>query len=150
MDGELLARFDAQAVEGHVIKALREQLVLCLTEGFHLTALLVDVARIAQGDVDLFADGGRKPDVTRVDFGQIIIEDAGAAEEVGRADAAGCGLLTVFIRYFGGYPEGVSYSILIMNCCVWLIDMVGKPGRYGVTKEMKAAAKAAKKAGKEG
>ena len=49
----------------------------------------------------------------------------------------GCGLLTVFIRYFGGYPEGVSYSILIMNCCVWLIDKVGKPGRYGVTKEMK-------------
>ena len=62
----------------------------------------------------------------------------------------GCGLLTVFIRYFGGYPEGVSYSILIMNCCVWLIDKVGKPGRYGVIKEMKAAAKAAKKAGKEG
>ena len=62
----------------------------------------------------------------------------------------GCGLLTVFIRYFGGYPEGVSYSILIMNCCVWLIDKIGKPNRYGVTKEMKAAAKAAKKAGKEG
>ena len=62
----------------------------------------------------------------------------------------GCGLLTVFIRYFGSYPEGVCYSILIMNCCVWLIDKVGKPGRYGVTKEMKAAAKAAKKAGKEG
>lgn len=62
----------------------------------------------------------------------------------------GAGLLVVFIRYFGGYPEGVSYSILIMNCCVWLIDKVGKPGRYGVTKEMKAAAKAAKKAGKEG
>ena len=62
----------------------------------------------------------------------------------------GCGLLTVFIRYFGGYPEGVSYSILIMNCCVWLIDKVGKPNRYGVTKEMKAAAKAKAKAGKEG
>ena len=62
----------------------------------------------------------------------------------------GCGLLTVFIRYFGGYPEGVSYSILIMNCCVWLIDKVGKPNRYGVTKEMRAAEKAAKKAGKEG
>ena len=62
----------------------------------------------------------------------------------------GCGLLTVFIRYFGGYPEGVSYSILIMNCCVWLIDKVGKPNRYGVTREMKAAAKAKAKAGKEG
>ena len=62
----------------------------------------------------------------------------------------GCGLLTVFIRYFGGYPEGVSYSILIMNCWVWLIDKVGKPNRDGVTKEMRAAEKAAKKAGKEG
>ena len=62
----------------------------------------------------------------------------------------GCGLITVFIRYFGGYPEGVSYGILIMNCCVWLIDKAGKPKRYGVTKEMEAAEKAAKKAGKEG
>ena len=62
----------------------------------------------------------------------------------------GCGLLTVFIRYFGGYPEGVSYAILIMNCCVWLIDKAGKPNRYGVTKEMRQAQKAAKKAGKEG
>ena len=62
----------------------------------------------------------------------------------------GCGLLTVLLRYYGSYPDGVGWAILTMNCCVWLIDKVGKPGRYGVTKEMKAAAKAAKKAGKEG
>ncbi|MCL1829581.1 MAG: RnfABCDGE type electron transport complex subunit D, partial [Oscillospiraceae bacterium] len=31
----------------------------------------------------------------------------------------GCGLLTVFIRYFGSYPEGVCFSILIMNICAW-------------------------------
>lgn len=43
----------------------------------------------------------------------------------------GCGLLTVFIRYFGTYPEGVSYSILIMNACVWLLDKAGRPRRYG-------------------
>ena len=61
----------------------------------------------------------------------------------------GCGLLTVFIRYFGGYPEGVSYAILIMNTCVWLLDKVGKPARFGVTKEMKEKQKAAKKAAKE-
>ena len=36
----------------------------------------------------------------------------------------GCGLLTVFIRYFGGLPEGVSYSILIMNALVWMIRCV--------------------------
>jgi electron transport complex protein RnfD len=66
----------------------------------------------------------------------------------------GAGLLVVFIRYFGGYPEGVCYSILIMNICVWLIDKAGMPNRFGVTKEMrqaaKAQAKAAKKAAKEG
>lgn len=43
----------------------------------------------------------------------------------------GCGLLTVFIRYFGGYPEGVSFAILIMNCLVFLIDKYIKPRRYG-------------------
>ena len=59
----------------------------------------------------------------------------------------GCGLLTVFIRYFGGYPEGVSYAILIMNICAWLIDQVCKPARYGVTAEMRAAAKAKAKEG---
>ena len=62
----------------------------------------------------------------------------------------GCGLLTVFIRYFGGYPEGVSYAILIMNVCVWFIDQATKPARFGFTKEMKEKAKAAKKAAKEG
>ena len=66
----------------------------------------------------------------------------------------GAGLLVVFIRYFGGYPEGVCYSILVMNICVWLIDRATMPARFGVTKEMrqaeKEAAKAAKKAAKEG
>ncbi|MCI8477176.1 MAG: RnfABCDGE type electron transport complex subunit D [Oscillospiraceae bacterium] len=53
----------------------------------------------------------------------------------------GCGLLTVFIRYFGGYPEGVSYAILIMNVCVWTLDKVGRPSRYGLTAEAKQAKK---------
>ena len=60
----------------------------------------------------------------------------------------GCGLLTVFIRYFGGYPEGVSYAILLMNICAWIFDKVGMPARFGVTKEMKQAEKAAGKEGK--
>ena len=66
----------------------------------------------------------------------------------------GAGLLVVFIRYFGGYPEGVCYSILIMNICVWLIDKATLPHRFGVSAEMRKAekekAKAAKKAAKEG
>jgi electron transport complex protein RnfD len=47
----------------------------------------------------------------------------------------GCGLLTVFIRYFGSYVEGVSYAILIMNVCVWLIDKYTLPRRFGVDKK---------------
>lgn len=47
----------------------------------------------------------------------------------------GCGVITVVIRYFGSYPEGVSYAILIMNTCVVLLDRVGRPHRFGVTKK---------------
>lgn len=43
----------------------------------------------------------------------------------------GCGLITFIIRRFGGYPEGVSYSILIMNAAVPLIDRHIKPRIYG-------------------
>lgn len=43
----------------------------------------------------------------------------------------GCGLLTVFLRYFGAYPEGVCFSIIIMNCFVWLIEKYTRPRRYG-------------------
>ena len=44
----------------------------------------------------------------------------------------GCGLLTCVIRFWGGYPEGVSYAILMMNMIVPLIDRWIKPKRYGV------------------
>lgn len=47
----------------------------------------------------------------------------------------GCGVLTVVIRYFGGYPEGVSYAILVMNCCVVLLDRVGRPKKFGAPKK---------------
>ena len=66
----------------------------------------------------------------------------------------GCGLITVFIRYFGSYVEGVSYAILVMNVTVWLIDRATLPRRFGVSKEelkaQKAKAKAEKKQAKEG
>ncbi|MFH1540463.1 MAG: RnfABCDGE type electron transport complex subunit D [Elusimicrobiota bacterium] len=44
----------------------------------------------------------------------------------------GCGLLTVLIRNLGSYPEGVCYSILIMNILVPLIDRFTKPRVFGV------------------
>ena len=43
----------------------------------------------------------------------------------------GCGALVVFIRYFGGYNEGVSFAILIMNALVWYLDMATKPRVFG-------------------
>lgn len=43
----------------------------------------------------------------------------------------GCGILTVIIRLKGGYPEGVCYSILLMNCATPLIDRYTKPKVYG-------------------
>ena len=47
----------------------------------------------------------------------------------------GCGVLTIVIRYFGGYNEGVSYAILIMNCCVVLLDRIGRPAKFGAPKK---------------
>ncbi len=47
----------------------------------------------------------------------------------------GCGVITILIRYFGGYNEGVSYAILVMNCCVVLLDRVGHPKRFGTGKK---------------
>ena len=47
----------------------------------------------------------------------------------------GCGVLTIVIRYFGGYNEGVSYAILIMNCCVVLLDRIGRPTKFGAPKK---------------
>lgn len=52
----------------------------------------------------------------------------------------GCGLLTVFIRYFGGLPEGVSYSILIMNTLVWAIDKATHPRKFGCALDKKKEA----------
>lgn len=43
----------------------------------------------------------------------------------------GCGVLTILIRVFGAYPEGVSFAILIMNAFVPLINNAFKPKRFG-------------------
>ncbi|MCQ4935499.1 MULTISPECIES: RnfABCDGE type electron transport complex subunit D [Anaerotignum] len=56
--------------------------------------------------------------------------------------AIGCGLLTTLIRIFGGYPEGVSYSILIMNLTVPLIERLTEPTIFGALPKVKEAKKA--------
>lgn len=45
--------------------------------------------------------------------------------------AFGCGLLTAVIRLWGGYPEGVSYAILMMNAATPIIDRYTKNRIYG-------------------
>lgn len=49
----------------------------------------------------------------------------------------GIGVITVLIRFFGSYPEGMSFAILIMNATVPLINKYVKPARFG--KEVKHA-----------
>jgi electron transport complex protein RnfD len=50
----------------------------------------------------------------------------------------GCGAITLLIRMKGGYPEGVCYSILIMNAIVPLIDRFTVPTKFGTVKEVQA------------
>ncbi len=61
----------------------------------------------------------------------------------------GIGTLTVLIRYFGGYAEGCSYAILIMNLCTWAIDKACHRRQFGVSREKVRAQKAAQKAAKK-
>jgi electron transport complex protein RnfD len=50
---------------------------------------------------------------------------------------AGCGVLTFLIRTFGGFPEGVSLAIILMNIAVPLIDRLTGPTKFGYVKEKK-------------
>jgi len=55
----------------------------------------------------------------------------------------GCGLITVFIRFLGGYSEGVSFAIFIMNLLVWYIDSVTRPRVFGTSGKDKKKTKEA-------
>ena len=46
----------------------------------------------------------------------------------------GCGVLTVIFRYFGLFPEGVTYAILLMNGLSWTLDRHMAPRRFGTKK----------------
>ena len=51
--------------------------------------------------------------------------------------AVGIGVITMLIRLWGPYPEGMSFAILIMNSVVPLIDKYVRPKRFGVVKSKK-------------
>lgn len=48
----------------------------------------------------------------------------------------GCGLITIFIRYFGAYPDGTAFAILIMNMLVPIIDFWTRPSGFGQRKKV--------------
>lgn len=48
------------------------------------------------------------------------------------------GALIILFRYFGIYPEGVTYAILLSNALVWVIDRYTAPRRFGTGKGAKA------------
>jgi electron transport complex protein RnfD len=50
----------------------------------------------------------------------------------------GCGLLTAIIRLWGGYPEGVSYAILMMNGATPIIDRFTRNRIYGSGKKQES------------
>ena len=50
-------------------------------------------------------------------------------------EGIGCGIITILIRYFGGYSEGVTYAILCMNACAVLLDKIGRPVKFGAPKK---------------
>ena len=52
--------------------------------------------------------------------------------------AIGCGVLTMLIRTFANLPEGVSFSILIMNILTPLIESMTAPSAFGEKKERSA------------
>ncbi len=54
----------------------------------------------------------------------------------------GCGLLTVLFRYYGAHSGGVTYAILIMNCCACFADRIIRPRRFGVPSKQRKAVKA--------
>lgn len=49
----------------------------------------------------------------------------------------GCGLITILIRFWGGYPEGVSFAILLMNICAPLIENYTLPTKFGKVAKVK-------------
>ncbi|NLO51542.1 MAG: RnfABCDGE type electron transport complex subunit D [Bacteroidales bacterium] len=50
----------------------------------------------------------------------------------------GCGVITMVIRFWGSYPEGVSFAILIMNAFAPLINNAFKPVRFGKVEAVKS------------
>jgi electron transport complex protein RnfD len=57
---------------------------------------------------------------------------SGCTSSLGRLwFGAGVGIITLVIRYWGGYPDGIAFGVLLMNMAAPLIDRFTKPRVYG-------------------
>ncbi|GMO11710.1 MAG: RnfABCDGE type electron transport complex subunit D [Treponemataceae bacterium] len=101
-----------------------------------MVAVFAGATAIAGGDVLLnVLSGGLL-------FGAVFMVTDYATTPVTKAGrlifGAGCGLITFLIRQFGGYPEGVMFSILIMNILAPFLNTI-IPRKYGQVKKAKGA-----------
>lgn len=103
-----------------VIYILTTAVMVFLTTGLDLTLLGYHIfsGGLILGAIFMATDYSSSPTTAK---GQIIM-------------GLGCGVLTALIRVFGGYPEGVSFAILIMNLFVPLIDKYTVPTKFGEVK----------------
>jgi electron transport complex protein RnfD len=62
----------------------------------------------------------------------------------------GCGVVTFLIRQYGGFPEGVCYAILFMNCLSPLIELAVRPRRFGAPRRVRRSAKVRRSADAKG
>ncbi len=136
---------------GNVPGSAGEMSALCIILGFiyllikrvitwHIPVVIVFTVAIFQGVLFFFAPDRFAGVAFHVLSGGLILGAVFMATDMVTSPmsksgqvvyAVGIGVLTVLIRNFGAYPEGISFAILIMNAFTPLINIVMKPRRFG-------------------
>ncbi|MDR0364124.1 MAG: RnfABCDGE type electron transport complex subunit D [Bacteroidales bacterium] len=107
---------------------------------WHIPVSFLGSAFIFAGIMHLINPGLYIPPMYHLMFGGIMLGAVFMATDMATSPMSswgqvvfgiGCGLLTMIIRLWGAYPEGVSFAILIMNAFVPLINRAFKPKRFG-------------------
>ena len=109
---------------------------------WHIPIAFIGTVFIFTAIINLFSPGSTIPAHYHLTSGGLMLgaffmaTDYSSSLIIGKIIfGIGCGLLTVLIRVYGGYPEGVAFSILIMNALTPLLDRYLRPRIYGeVTK----------------
>ena len=111
---------------------------------WHIPAFFIGSVFVLSGAVWLFNRGSVMDPLTHILSGGVFLGAFFMATDYSSSPlynmgkilfAIGCGIITVLIRLYGGYPEGVGFAILIMNAFVPLLDKYFRPKPYGVSHE---------------